>query len=55
MVKSAQRKLDGFNSLKSEIDTDMATAHEALDRVRNKIKANALTEQNPYGLLSGSY
>ena len=44
MVKSAQRRLDGFNSLKGEIDDDMAKAHESLDRVRGKIRDNTSNE-----------
>ena len=54
MVKQAQRRVDGFNSLKGEIDEDMAKAHESLDRVRGKIQANTLSEHNPHGLLSGN-
>ena len=52
MVKQAQRRVDGFNSLKGEIDEDMAKAHEFLERVRGKIRANVLNEQNPHGLLT---
>ena len=45
--------LDAFDSLKGEVDTDMAMVHEILDRIRSKIRANALNEQNPNGLLTG--
>ena len=53
MVKQAQRRFDGYNSLKGEIDEDMAKAHESLDRVRGKIRKNVLNEQNLHGLLTG--
>ena len=53
MVKQAQRRVDGFNSLKGELDEEMAKAHESLDKVRGKIRANALNGQNPHGLLTG--
>ena len=31
----------------------MAKAHESLDRVRGKIRANVVNERNPHGLLIG--
>ena len=52
MVKEAQRRVESYNSVKGEIDEEMVKVHEFLDRVRGKIRANALNEQNPNGLLT---
>ena len=46
-------KIDGFNALKGEIDGDMAVAHEALGRVRGKIRETTISKKNPFGLLTG--
>ena len=54
MLNTAKNKLAGFNLLKGEIDTDMAKAHEVLDGVRRKIRANILSKENPDGLLTNS-
>ena len=44
-----------FKSLKTEIDDDMARAHEVLDRVRKKILENILSDENKDGLLTGKH
>ena len=44
-----------FKSLKTEIDDDMARAHEVLDRVRKKILENILSDENKGGLLTGKH
>ena len=52
MVEQAQRRVEGFNSIKGEFDEDMAIMREILDRVRGKVRANALNGQNLQGLLT---
>ena len=46
-------KLDGFHSLKGEMDAEMAKIHEQVDRVHNKIRDNIAGKDNPLGLLTG--
>ena len=37
--------------MKSEIDTIMMAVHEKLELVKDKIKANVISNQNPHGVL----
>ena len=53
IVARAEQKSAGFRSLKSEIDDEIARAHEALNGVRRKIRENILSEKNEDGLLTG--
>ena len=53
IVARAERKSAGFRSLKSEIDSEMARIHEALDGVRRKIRENIVSDENEDGLLTG--
>ena len=52
LVNSAQQKLDGYRSLKSEIDKEMMDVHERLDRVSSIVKANICDERNPDGFFT---
>ena len=52
LTKAKQRKIDGYLALKREIDDDMAVSHDALERVRGKVRENT-GSKNPNGLLSG--
>ena len=38
--------LEGFRTLKSEIDSSLAVIHERMDEVRLKLRANVLSEDN---------
>ena len=55
IVARAEQKSAGFRSLKSEIDDEMARAHEALDGVRRKIRENIVSNENEDGLLTGKH
>lgn len=47
----AKSKVEEFQELKTDIDSDMAHIHEKLDAVRKKIAANTKSQDNPLGLL----
>ena len=51
IVTRAKDKLEGFEKLKSEIDTAMMEVHQKIDGVSQMIKANVRSEDNPNGLL----
>ena len=46
-------QLDGFRSLKTDIDTEMDAIHQKLKSVSVKITDNLKSEANPEGLLTG--
>ena len=54
MISVAERKLAGFNELKSDIDTRMLGVHHTLDGIRQTIKDNIQCDQNESGLLTRS-
>ena len=51
-VSVAQQRLDGFKILKTELDTDMQVVLEKLGAMKNKVKENAHSRDNPNGLLT---
>ena len=46
-------RLDGFHSLKGEIDAEMAKTLEQIEKVRAMIRDNIQGKDNPIGLLTG--
>ena len=52
MVTIAEKKLAGFNTLKEEIDWDLASAQKKLEGVRKKIRENTWSVDNRDGLLT---
>ena len=55
MVAAAEQRFAGFKSLKAEINDDMARAHEALDKIRRKVRENTLSDANRDGLLTSKH
>lgn len=51
MVKQAQRRVDEYNVLQSELYDEMMKLSDSLERVKGKIRVNVLSEQNQNGLL----
>ena len=47
-----EAKVEGFRSLKSDLDDKMAIVHENLDSIRTIVKENTLTLQNEDGVLT---
>ena len=52
MVAKARSKLNGFQSLKSDIDSDLAVIHERIEIVKEKIRDNVNKDKKQDGLLT---
>ena len=51
-VSEAQQQIDGFRTLKPELDTDLQAVLEKIGALKIKIKSNVRGKDNPRGLLT---